>query len=72
MRLTNVAMTRAQHKLIIVANYQYLQRCLDKHDTLRLAIQDAYTAGNILSSEFLHLASQNDISQPSEGNVRPR
>ncbi len=71
MRLTNVAMTRAQHKLIIVANYQYLQQCLSKNDTLRLAIQDAYAAGNILSSKFLHLASQHNVSQPSERNVRP-
>jgi PLD-like domain len=70
MRLTNVAMTRAQHKLIIVANYQYLQQKLGKHDTLRLAIQDAYTAGNILSGNFLHLVSQHNLSQPSERNVR--
>jgi hypothetical protein len=71
MRLTNVAMTRAQHKLIIVANYQYLQQKLGKNDTLRLAIQDAYAAGNIQSSKFLHFASQHNVSQPSKGNVRP-
>lgn len=71
MRLTNVAMTRAQHKLIIVANYQYLQQCLTEHDTLRLAIQDAYAAGTIQSSNFLHLSSQHHLSQSPEGIVRP-
>jgi AAA domain/PLD-like domain len=70
MRLTNVAMTRAQYKLIIVANYQYLQQKLGKYDTLRLAAQDAYAAGNIQSSKFLHFASQHNVSQPSKGNVR--
>lgn len=41
MRLTNVAMTRAQQKLIVVANYAYLEQCLGEQDTLRLAIQEA-------------------------------
>ncbi len=71
MRLTNVAMTRAQHKLIVVANYRYLQRCLAEHDTLRLAVLEAYAAGAILSSNFLHLSSQANISQALESMVRP-
>ncbi len=71
MRLTNVAMTRAQHKLIVVANYRYLQRCLAEHDTLRLAVLEAYAAGAILSSNFLHLSSQANISQALESMVKP-
>ncbi|MFL5624528.1 MAG: AAA domain-containing protein, partial [Ktedonobacteraceae bacterium] len=45
MRLINVAVTRAKHKLIIVANSQYIQAQLSPNDTLRLAVKEAQEKG---------------------------
>lgn len=41
MRLVNVAITRARHKLIIVANSAYINAKFDENDTLRLTIEHA-------------------------------
>jgi len=53
MRLVNVAVTRAMHKLIIVANSEYIQAQLCPNDTLRLAIQEARDIGCITSRDVL-------------------
>jgi hypothetical protein len=70
MRLTNVAMTRAKYKLIVVANYPYLQQCLTQHDTLRLAVQEAHKAGTLQSSSFLHLSSRTNAAPYTLSNAR--
>ena len=41
MRLVNVAVTRARHKLIIVANAAYIHAKFAASDTLRLAVEEA-------------------------------
>jgi hypothetical protein len=58
MRLINVAITRAQHKLIIVANTRYLkeqqrQGYLAENATLMAAIQEARKAYTIMSHALL-------------------
>lgn len=53
MRLVNVAVTRAKHKLIIVANREYIQAQLSPNDTLRLAVQEARESGCITSRDVL-------------------
>ena len=55
MRLTNVAVTRAQHKLIIVANCQYIRQRLHANDTLLLAVQEAQAIGSINSRYVLSM-----------------
>ena len=55
MRLVNVAVTRAKHKLIIVANSQFIQAQLYPNETLRLAIQEAQEIGVINSRDVLSL-----------------
>jgi hypothetical protein len=57
MRLVNVAVTRAKHKLIIVANSQYIQTQLNPNDTLRLAIMEAQRIGIINSRDVLNISS---------------
>ncbi|HVB25537.1 MAG TPA: AAA domain-containing protein [Ktedonobacteraceae bacterium] len=53
MRLINVAVTRAKHKLIIVAHANHIKRVLQSKDILRLAVQDAQAGGVIKSHEIL-------------------
>lgn len=55
MRLVNVAVTRAKHKLIIVANSQFIQAQLSPNETLRLAVQEAQEIGIINSRDVLSL-----------------
>lgn len=57
MRLVNVAVTRAKHKLIIVANSEYIQAQLYPNDTLRLAVQEAREIGCINSRDVLRVPS---------------
>jgi hypothetical protein len=54
MRLVNVAITRPQQKLIIVANLGYIKHYFDPKDTLRLAVQEAAQNGVIQSAHVLH------------------
>lgn len=53
MRLVNVAITRPQQKLIIVANLEYIKNYFDPKDTLRLAVQEAAQNGVIQSADVL-------------------
>ena len=46
-RLVNVAVTRAKHKLIIVANATYLRETLGRRDTTLLALEEAAKAATI-------------------------
>lgn len=48
MRLVNVAVTRAKHKLIIAANSAYVRAKFTENDTLRLSVEAA--AGNTITS----------------------
>lgn len=57
MRLINVAVTRTQQKLILIANYQYIQHALEQQDTLRQAVEAAHHAG-VLSSRTVLSWSQ--------------
>ena len=63
MRLVNVAVTRAQHKLIIVANSQYVQSKFYEHDTLRLAVQEAQRAGTLFSRDIFDIASNSSVEK---------
>jgi DNA replication protein DnaC len=63
MRLVNVAVTRAQHKLIIVANSQYVQSNFNEQDTLRLAVQEAQRAGTIFSRDIFDIASTTSVEK---------
>ncbi|MGH2506813.1 MAG: AAA domain-containing protein [Ktedonobacteraceae bacterium] len=53
MRLVNVAITRAQQKLIIVANQKYIKTHFRTDDTLYLAVQAAAQSGVIQSADVL-------------------
>ncbi len=53
MRLVNVAVTRAQHKLIIVANEAYLRETLTAQDTLLLAVEEARKGFTIASTDIV-------------------
>lgn len=63
MRLINVAITRARHKLIIVANVSYLRRKLRDDDILYKVVMDAQAVCTIKSQEVLQLPfpSPNEI-----------
>ncbi len=58
MRLVNVAVTRPQHKLIIVANLQWLRATLSKSDILLLAVEEAARAAVFRSGELGPLEQQ--------------
>lgn len=53
MRLVNVAITRAQQKLIIVANKKYIEDNFDPNATLSLTVQAAAKNAVIQSAEIL-------------------
>lgn len=53
MRLINVAVTRAKHKLIIVANLKYVTNKFSSRSILRLAVEDAKSVGVINSRSVL-------------------
>ncbi len=53
MRLVNVAITRAQQKLIIVANQEYIQKFFSARDTLSLAVQEAARSGVVQSADIM-------------------
>jgi phosphatidylserine/phosphatidylglycerophosphate/cardiolipin synthase-like enzyme len=55
MRLINVAITRARHKLIIIANAPYLQNKLKEHDILALVLKDAQASARLKSQAVLQL-----------------
>jgi superfamily I DNA and/or RNA helicase len=55
MRLVNVAVTRPKHKLIIVANFQWLRANLAKSDILMLAVEEAAKAAVLRSGEIVPL-----------------
>lgn len=57
MKIINVAITRAKHKLIVVANYQYILRNLDEQNTLRQVIEVAHASNTISSTNILQLPS---------------
>lgn len=69
MRLVNVAVTRAKHKLIIVANKKYISQKFDENDTLRLAVEEAQQAGYICSIDVLSIpaSTQGKIQSGIEG-----
>lgn len=54
MRLVNVAVTRPKHKLIIVANVEYLRRKLSPRDTLILAMGEVPPDAVIDSSQVVN------------------
>lgn len=73
MRLVNVAITRAQQKLIIVANQDYVKQYFGPHDTLRLAVQEAARNCVIQSADVLkeaHLTLPTAIRE-FKGDVFP-
>ncbi len=53
MRLVNVAVTRPKHKLIIVANADYIQKRFARDSTLSLALREAKGADSIQSHEVI-------------------
>ncbi len=53
MRLVNVAITRAQQKLVIVANQEYIKKYFSADDTLYLTVQEAAQNGVIQSADIL-------------------
>lgn len=57
-RLVNVAVTRAKHKLIIVANATYLRATLGRRDTTLLALEEAAKAATIDSCDSCTLLPQ--------------
>lgn len=67
MRLTNVAITRAQYKLIIIANYQYIIRELSEQDTLRQVVEAAYVQGCIASSSILRQSAPDRLPYQQVG-----
>jgi hypothetical protein len=62
MRLINVAITRAQSKLIMVANYSWLRENLQAEATLRYIIEEAHEAG------FMPSAAIPDLEAPDVPN----
>jgi hypothetical protein len=61
-RLVNVAVTRPQHKLFIIANAGYIAAKFANNDTLRLAVDEASASAVISSREVL--GSLADVIQP--------
>lgn len=57
MRLVNVAVTRPQHKLLVVANLAYLRATISGKDTLRLAVEEARKAAVMKSVDVVILAT---------------
>ena len=58
MHLINVAVTRPQYKLIIVANTAYLRRHLTRADTLMQAVEEARRAATMISLEVQPVVSR--------------
>lgn len=52
-RLVNVAVTRAQHKLVVIANARHIDSRFDAADMLKLVVEDAQAAGVINSQVLL-------------------
>lgn len=51
--LVNVAVTRPQHKLVIIANAQYIAKQFNRDDTLLLAVEEAGRSATIPSHDVL-------------------
>ncbi len=63
-RLINVAITRAKHKLIVVANHKHIATQFEEDDTLRLVVGEARKAGTFKSREILDTRVQKTGAHP--------
>jgi hypothetical protein len=81
LRLINVAVTRARHKLIVIANEKHIRTARDKeshvlyfpeNSILRKAVEEARQAGVIHSLDLLGLPSIPSVALESNSNKQQR
>ncbi|MGZ3601032.1 MAG: AAA domain-containing protein [Ktedonobacterales bacterium] len=70
-RLINVAVTRSQHKLIVVANSRHILAQFEPNDTLYLAMKEAQQAGIIKSRDVLKSSGFAQLERQSHPGAQP-